>query len=254
MNNGPYIDAGMMQLDQATPDILALGDSWFWWHVNNLLIPIWNLYNIPKVILTQGGAGAEARELAKGGNLTAFKTTLKGSPTLKAVLLSAGGNDFAGRKHMSRILRPDCSNAATGEDCFKPDEIHELLSVEVLDAYRTLVGSVTEHRPEAHVYVHNYDYAIPTGIGILGFGHWLKDPMDRVGVPGPVQPLAVNYLINTFSDMLVQLQSEFPDHVVFIDSTNVLSAGDWANELHPKAGGFDKLVDKAWAPELANLP
>src|SRR5262245_9801078 len=97
MANGLYTDAGLMQLQQATPDILALGDSWFWWHNNNLLIPMAEHWDGSRVILTQGGAGAEALGLAKGGSLTAFRRVLRGSPTLQAVLLSAGGNDFAGK-------------------------------------------------------------------------------------------------------------------------------------------------------------
>src|SRR5260221_6767662 len=56
------------------------------------------------------------------------------------------------------------------------------------------------YRGEALVYLHNYDYAIPTGLGFLGFGRWLKYPMDQAGVPSAVQPLAVNYLLDTRSE------------------------------------------------------
>jgi hypothetical protein len=90
---------------------------------------------------------------------------------------------------------------------------------------------------------------------VLGFGHWLKAPMDIVRVPIPVQALAVDYLINTFNDALAQVQKDYPDHVLIVDSRGTLTEADWANELHPTPSGFSKLVNKAWQPVLlGNLP
>jgi len=252
-----YTDEGRMQYEgHPTPQVLGLGDSWFWYHVNNLLIPVSQLWAPEKIVLTQGGAGADAVELAEGGKRTAFRRVLRGSPNLQAVLLSAGGNDFAGVTDMFRILVKNGSNAQKGEDCFIASELNALMYIEVLGAYRTLVGDVERLRPEALVFVHNYDYAVPTGIGLFGgMGHWLKEPMDRVGIPAGLQQAAVNHLMDTFSDALVQLQSEYPEHVILVDSTGILGAGDWANELHPTAGGFDKLVAQAWTrPLMDNLP
>jgi hypothetical protein len=52
--------------DNKLPDLLAIGDSWFWYPFNNLLIPIWGLWAGAKTILAQGKVGAEATELASG--------------------------------------------------------------------------------------------------------------------------------------------------------------------------------------------
>lgn len=246
-----YTDEGRMQHDGfATPDILGIGDSWFWYPANNLLMPIAKLWNMPKVLLTHGGDGANVVDLAAGGKLTAYRRVLRGSNNLKAVLVSGGGNDFAGRADMFRILVKDGGSATTGAECFIKDELDTLMFDEVLGAYRTLAQELRRLRPEAFMFVHNYDYAIPTGIGFLGMGHWLKDPMDAVHIPAPVQQLAVNHLIDTFSDVLAQLQFENPDHVVLVDSTPTLDATDWANELHPVPKGFDKLVAQRWKPLL----
>ena len=239
-----------MMGDVKLPDILALGDSWFWYPFNNLLIPIWDLWAGAKTILAQGMVGAEATELAAGKWLAGFRAALRGYDTVRAVLISAGGNDFAGMDDMTRILKPDCSAAATGEDCFNAAATEQLMFHDVVDAYGTLLEEVKKHRPEALVFLHNYDYAVPTGIGILGFGHWLKDPMDAVRVPIPVQPLAVDYLINTFNDALAQVQKDYPDHVLIVDSRGTLAQADWANELHPTPAGFNKIVDRAWRPVL----
>lgn len=241
--------------DNRLPDLLAIGDSWFWYPFNNLLIPIWGLWAGAKTILAQGKVGAEATELAEGNWLKDFRAALKGYDTVRGVLVSAGGNDFAGMDDMSRILKPDCSAAVAGIDCFDPVATEQLLFHDVVDAYGALLDEVKKHRPEALVFLHNYDYAVPTGIGVLGFGHWLKAPMDIVRVPIPVQALAVDYLINTFNDALAQVQKDYPDHVLIVDSRGTLTEADWANELHPTPSGFSKLVSKVWQPVLLeNLP
>ncbi len=239
-----------MMGDVKLPDILAIGDSWFWYPFNNLLIPIWGLWAGAKTILAQGMVGAEATELAAGKWLKNFRAALKGYNTIRAVLISAGGNDFAGMDDMSRILKPDCSAAVAGIDCFDAAATEQLMLHDVADAYGTLLDEVKQHRPEALVFLHNYDYAVPTGIGILGFGHWLKEPMDAVGVPISVQPLAVDYLINVFNDALAQVQKDYPDHVLIVDSRGTLTAAEWANELHPTPAGFNKLAKQAWQPVL----
>ena len=79
--------------------------------------------------------------------------------------------------------------------------------------------------------------------------------MDHVGVPAALQHDAVNHLIDTFSNALAQVQGEFPDHTLLVDSTGVLASDDWANELHPTPAGFNKLVEQAWKQLLLhNLP
>ena len=38
--------------------------------------------------------------------------------------------------------------------------------------------------------------------------------------------------------------------VVFIDSRATLGPNGWANELHPKAAGFNKIAREKWKPAL----
>jgi hypothetical protein len=256
MANGPYWDEGFMLGAGEFPDILALGDSWFWYPFNNLLIPIYGLWGGQKIVFAQGKVGAEAEELAKGNYLRNFRRILRGYPGIKAVLISAGGNDFAGDDDMSKILAPKavCENATTGKECFDAGRLDQLMFGTVVDAYRTLLREIATHRGEALVYLHNYDYALPTGQGFLGFGKWLKYPLDQAGVPLAVQPLAVNHLLDTFNDALAQIHYEFADRTLLVDSSGVLAPGDWANELHPTMGGFNKIVAQAWQrPLLDNL-
>ena len=39
----PYWDERLMYKDGEVPHVLAIGDSWFWYSVNNLLSPIFNV-------------------------------------------------------------------------------------------------------------------------------------------------------------------------------------------------------------------
>ena len=61
----------------------------------------------------------------------------------------------------------------------------------------------------------------------------------------------MRYLIDQFSLRLIDLAALYAGRVVFIDSRGTLAAGDWANELHPKAAGFNKIAKQRWQPELA---
>ncbi|MGH8766441.1 MAG: SGNH/GDSL hydrolase family protein [Burkholderiales bacterium] len=257
MANGPYWDEGLMKGMGDFPEIVAIGDSWFWYPLNNLLIPIWNLWGGNKDIFALGVVGAEAEELAEGWYLKNFRRILKGYPGIQAVLISAGGNDFAGQDDMSAIFSSPaaCAGATTGAECFDPAKLDKLMFGTVLRSYRTLLDEVESNAGQALVFLHNYDYALPTGIGFLGFGKWLKYPMDQIGIPVSVQSLAVNYLLDTFNNVLAQVQGEYADRTFLVDSSGVLSPGDWANELHPTMSGFNKIVEKAWQrPLLENLP
>ena len=120
MANGPYWDEGLMLGSGEFPEIVCIGDSWFWYPLNNLLIPIYGLWAGNKIVFAQGKVGAEAEELAKGKYLVNFRRILKGYPGIRAVLISAGGNDFAGDDDLSKVLQPKnvCENATTGAECF----------------------------------------------------------------------------------------------------------------------------------------
>jgi hypothetical protein len=255
MANGPYWDEGLMVGRGDFPNIVAIGDSWFWYPRNNLLIPMWNLWAGNKVIFAQGKNGAEAEELADGKYLKNFGRILKGYPSIQAVLISAGGNDFAGEDDMSTILAPmtQCAAATEGSECFNADELYDLMWGTVRGAYRTLINEVATHRGEAFIFLHNYDYALPDGRGFIGFGKWLQYPLTQAGVRMEVQRKAVNYLLDYFNDVLAQISLEFAERTILIDTSGELSDSDWANELHPRPAGFNRLVNTCWAPRLMEV-
>src|SRR4029078_6085810 len=139
MLTGPYWDERLMIEENNAPDVLAIGDSWFWYPNNNLLIPLYNVLGAGLCILAYGNNGAEALELSGskyGNTIQSALTQWKGS--IRTVLISAGGNDFAGLDDMFKIIKHKCSEFTDVDDCFGDGQPHAIFQ-EVADAYTALI-------------------------------------------------------------------------------------------------------------------
>ena len=253
-----YWDEGAFQHADERLDVLALGDSWFWYPENNLLNPI-NKYSNSPNILCFGANGATSVELCNGYYFDSFKSALRGYTAIAAVLLSAGGNDFAGFDDFQKILLPDCSNCASPTDCFDGTGLAHLLDT-VRQSYEKLIHASLAFRPDIKILIHNYDYAIPTGKGFLGLGQWLKAPMDARHVPKPddLQPGSfrrelIRSLIDQLGSMQQSLVEEFSSSVIRVPTPGTLADDQWANELHATVGGFDALGKARFAPILSPI-
>lgn len=249
---------GAMQEQGETPAILALGDSWFWYPANNLLNPV-NRFGGQPTILCYGDNGAEAVELLHPSHFEPFRKALAGYPSIEIVMLSAGGNDFAGLQDFDALLNDDCSKFTTPEACFKGDEPAKLLKT-VMNAYREIVDKSLSIRKRATILVHNYDYAIPTGIGFLGLSQWLKAPMDACKVPakgalkpGSLRRRVVSLLIDALGAELATLEADYAGKVIYVRTPGTLADDEWVNELHPTPGGFSRLGKQRFAPVVKGI-
>jgi hypothetical protein len=164
------------------------------------------------------------------------------------------GNDFAGIGDLDdKILAPDCSGAAALAGCYRALQPQAVFGA-VGQAYRTMLATVAALRPDVTVLLHNYDYAIPDGRTLPGLKSWLKLPMDNDRVPLAGAPLGglrreiVTDLIDRFTLCLDDVQSALaPQPIELVWSAGTLGDADWANELHPKPRGFQKIVADAWS-------
>ena len=235
--------------------VLAIGDSWFHYPANNLITPLYGALEQPTVYVI-GENGARADELCKGTWLANFRTMLTDYPGIRLVCISAGGNDFAGIGDLDdKILKPDCGAATASDACYRLNEPAGIFGV-VENAYRTLVSTVAAVRPDVTILVHNYDYAIPDGRTLPGMSSWLKLPMDNCRVPvagapsGGLRRDIVRSLIDHFTVSLDDLASSFAGphqpSVKLVWSAGTLADTAWANELHPRSSGFNKLVNDCW--------
>jgi hypothetical protein len=246
-------DESELDREAVFPTVLAVGDSWFWYPRNNLAIPLHRILNRAQnhVMLVRGHSGAEAIDYQEGPIRAQVERDLdkpKGyGRTISAVFLSGGGNDFAGRDDLPQILLDDCSRAASAEACLRRGQPRRLFNT-VRDALLSVVDLVQRKIPGTPVFVHGYDYAVPTGKGFLGLGQWLKFPMDQANVKDALQQSLVNLLIDGFRSALEEAQAQAPT-LQLVDERGTLKPEDWANELHPTPSGFNR-VAKRWTPAL----
>ena len=259
----PYWDERLMAEDGEVPHVLAIGDSWFWYPLNNLLIPIFKVLGGSKCIFALGNNGAEAIEYVSDYREDVQESLDGWKGSIEAVLISGGGNDFAGLDDMFTVIRAKCDGYTTVDQCFNDGQPGQLFDG-VANAYHQLIEMVFASVPNAKIFLHNYDRAIPTGKGFVGNGNWLKEPMKQAHVDQTLQQGIVNRLLFEFTQRL-KAQSAGSDQIFFVDSARLgdvgspediqgkgtLTATEWANELHPKPRGFNKIVRSCWAPAFA---
>ena len=260
--NNVYWDWNSMQDAHRAASILAIGDSWFWYPFpdGSLLNQLGPLVE-PKDhhILAIGNNGAEAYDYVHGKYADAVTTALRfHGDALSAVFISGGGNDFAGFNDLRPLLNANCANATRPESCFMPGSGDKTLSDflhGVADDYTLLIGQImVKCRAGTKIFIHNYDYPVPSGDGVFGGGGggWLKPALDDAKVPAGLQRGCMKFLIDRFTDVLLKLRDQGNGQVVLVDSRNTLADADWANELHPKPEGFKKIAEEKWRTSLRN--
>lgn len=256
-----YWSKQALDLDNTTADVLAIGDSWFWYPMpgGSLINFIGDLVR-PKghKILVAGNNGAEVYDYVQGKYRRQVKELLRlyGS-TASAVLISGGGNDFAGFNDLRPLLNEDCSKATSAQGCFRPGDDEGtvgFLTDKMYEHYALLVTRILVVIPAfASVLVHTYDYAVPDGRGVLGKQGWLKPALDDAQVPPQLQQACINLLMDSAHSVLTRIAAGAGGRVVLVDSRGTLVQKDWANELHPRPSGFKKIANMSWKPALSEL-
>jgi hypothetical protein len=238
---------------QANPAALYLGDSWFWYPLDNLVVEI--AFGFPNNdFVAIGRNGSEAGEWSAKYRKEidfAFKMYASG---VQALVLSGGGNDIAGTADFLRILADDCSKATTVAECYRVAQPAEIIAA-IAAAYRGVVLKFRAYNPTATVFTHNYDNAWPTGKGVFGPADWLKVPMDKAKVPKALRRDLLKDLMKRLRDaQLVLAKEKALGPIVAIASAGTMPEDDnekwWANELHPTPAGFRLLAKKAFIPAM----
>ncbi|WP_205701155.1 MULTISPECIES: SGNH/GDSL hydrolase family protein [unclassified Janthinobacterium] len=265
-NKNVYWDEAMMQNDFHQPSILAIGDSWFWYPLpgGSLLSKLGNLVEKKEhYILAHGNNGAEAYDYVYGTYKRRIQTALQlHGDSLSAVFISGGGNDFAGLSDMRPLLLKDCSACTSAEACYRSGDDEQSLNrflnkvtgsfIALIDKIIGATWNTTQNASgPTKIYLHNYDYARPTGIGIFGAeSKWLRASLVVANVPTHLQNSCIRFLIDEFTLRLNGLVTRYPGRVRLVDSRGTLNDDDWANELHPTSTGFEKIAHDAWLPVL----
>jgi hypothetical protein len=226
--------------------ILAEGDSWF-----DYPVPFFGGGIIPRLehrlgvpILNLAKAGDEVRYmLGVEERAVLVENLTNGSPAggpWDVLLFSGGGNDIVGNP--MALWVDDWNPAVPPVGHIKKPRFDAALEL-VRAGYENLIASRDQLSPHTMLVFQGYDFALPDGRGICGFGPWLKPTFDLRKFPTLAAGQAVvKVMLQQFAAMLTSLSGPT---VTFINGQGTLSPqpSSWDNELHPEKAGFEKFAD-----------
>jgi hypothetical protein len=228
--------------------LVAEGDSWFDYPGKDILAVLEDDHGFD--VADVAGHGHRIQDMAyNDGHLEDFtreiEKVIRRGDMPKAILLSGGGNDIAGKEF--EVLLNHISAPNPG---LNPAMVEEIINQQIKHAYVTIITSVTEVCKKRlgqaiPILVHGYDYAVADGRGFLLYGPWLEPGFRERGYLDLEQRKAiVQDLIDRFNTMLTDLR-DLPqfEHVTYVNIRNTLPNDKsykrwWANELHPTRKGW----------------
>lgn len=226
------------------PVIISEGDSWFSFPIHANLIDNLDDMAARKIsLLRLEKGGDKALRIIGGEQKVKLAKYLKRYP-VNALLFSGGGNDMLGidllpllNQRKPGMAWRDCINDMTAEARFE----------RLRSAYIDLVHLRDENQPDCRIYIHGYDWAIPSGRSAkmwgLKIGPWMKLHLEDKGITEPTdQREIIRWLLRKFNDMLAQIAQQ--PKVVLVETLGTLAENEWNDEIHPTRGGFKKIAAK----------
>jgi hypothetical protein len=253
--------------DQA-PSALAIGDSWFWYINQTLLLALVNHKRTSAdhaAIRLLGFNGARLSEYIGSGKFaSAIQQQLKPGfrEGYSEFYISGFGNDAVDQAF---ALLDNCSGIDDPVKCVGVDRLENLLRTvsqgltSLIQTIRWAYRDTTMLQP---IFLNGYDYAVPDGRGVSGQnGGWIAKVMDRVGVDRDLEfrKRVVKRVVDAMNDEVLAELHAPGKHVHHIDARGTLSTNpahykqDWENELHPTSAGFRSILEKAWFPKLQSF-
>jgi hypothetical protein len=227
--------------------IFAEGDSWF-----DYPVPFFHGGIIPRLedrlgvpILNLAKAGDEVRYMLgveERAILTEHLTN--GCPAggpWDVLLFSGGGNDIV--DNPMALWIKDWNPALPPASHILQPRFDAALAL-VRAGYEDLIALRDKLSPTTHLVFQAYDFAIPDGRGICGFGPWLKPTFDLRKFPTlAARQAVVKAMLQQFAALLTSLAVH--PKVTFINGQGTLAPqpASWHNELHPTRAGFEKFAD-----------
>jgi hypothetical protein len=231
-------------------NLFADGDSWFDYPLpptarNDVIRSIGSHGKPQPLILNLAHYGDEARDLLGVKRRQRIIDNLSDveNGTFDAILFSGGGNDTVGNQFCLWI-----QNYVPGMAPSQGMNIQRLAAVlgVVRSAFEDLIAIRDKILPQCPIFVHAYDFAIPTNIGICDnlIGPWLKPSLVSRGWKDTAAgTLVVKEFLLQFRGMLTQVAAAHKN-VIYVETQGTLDPNEWANELHPTPQGFDKVGAK----------
>lgn len=237
------------------PRIVSEGDSWFSYPFHR------NTIDHLDAALARGGPVSllrlernrdELLEILSGKQKLRLRKILD-RYDVDALLMSGGGNDLLG-PDLASLLKVKAGSRRDGELLHRARTRRRIRQIR--DAYRDLLALRDDHSPGCRIYVHGYDYPIPSGkptrqFGFVLAGPWLRPTFEEHGIDDVAeQRRLIRLLIDEFNDMLAGLAAS-RRRFVHVDLRGTLKVSQWKDEVHPTSGGF-ALVAERFADALAH--
>lgn len=241
--------------------LVAAGDSWFDYPIHDILKLLEDNYGYNVESAAHRGDPIEAMAYQNGQLdkcARSLEKVIAQGAVPKAVLLSGGGDDIAGRE-FGMLL----NNATSPIAGWNAEIVDGLLNQRIVAAYKTMLVSITalcqkDLGKSLPILIHGYDYPVPDGRGFLGGwpfpGPWLQPGFrEKLYNDLPASLQLMRAIIDRFNGMLAALVKEPAfANVRYVDLRGTLSTelknsayrSWWANELHPTEKGFNAVTDK----------
>jgi hypothetical protein len=239
-------------------NLLADGDSWFDYPLNgqvfgphtDVIAQLPGVCAIPPTILNLAHYGYTSTQEMGYARQQSMSKAIKDQANgyFDAILMSGGGNDIAGDSLC--IWLNDAEDV--GNDPAKAvnqERFTDAVNM-VKASYLDLIALRDDLLEGAPIFVHDYDYAIPSGkaasiLGVYSMGPWLKPSLEYCGWTDPVQGAAIiKGLMLQFGAMLADLASQPENNLVHVVTQGTTDASAWPNELHPGPDGFRTVAQK----------
>lgn len=254
---------GVLGQPNSPLNLLADGDSWFDYPLGP--IPFVTYTDIIEQLPGLCAKRPYILKLAHYGDATTTELGLQRTQKIinaindpangpfDAILFSGGGNDVVGDPFC--IWLNDASDVGNNP-AFALDSVRFGAILGVIQAsYLDLISLRNDNLPNAPIFVHAYDWAIPTGIGACPtVGPWLKPALDYCGWTNPIMAAQiVKDALTRLAQMLASLAADPKNNLFLVPTQGTLAANQWANELHPIPDGF-KLMATKFKNSIAAYP
>lgn len=227
--------------------LFAEGDSWFDYPIpffgGGIISRLEKRLGVP--ILNLAKAGDEIRYMLGVEERTLLTEHLrKGCPAggpWDVLVFSGGGNDIV--DNPMALWIKDWNQAVPAAEHIHQPRFDTAMAL-VRAGYEDLITLRDKLSPSTHLVLHCYDFAIPDGRGICGYGPWLKPAFDLRQFPmGAARQDVVKTMLQQFAAMLASLATQ--PKVTLIDTQGTLlpQTNSWHNELHPSRAGFNRFAD-----------
>lgn len=212
--------------------LLAEGDSWFQYPV--LLRDVVDNLSAHYAVYSEASAGDTLANML--GGLTQLESLIR-EHRFDGLLLSAGGNDIAGKALLDHLL-PHTEERPNPES-YLGNRFSNFLA-DTRRSYDEFFRRLTTAFPELHIFCHGYDWPYPRANG-----SWLAPALMERQIPATVQFDILHLMIDRYYDALKATADRYAGRVHVVDCRSAVGdIGEWFDELHPRNSGFVRVSER----------